>query len=165
MTKNHENCGNLFEAGKALVEKSRLAHFSGLNFAACENKAALEEYWCSEFHPEFGRYMAWVLLSVGAENLAKAACVCSGIVKAAWTSTIDDYLKTHFEGLYKSSEISDVDLDLLKSKYAKIKKVRDTEVHSFRKNRRAAIFSSVAGDFTPAFNILIESMRKAGHPL
>ena len=40
-----------------------------------------EEYWKENFDPEFGRYMAWVWFSVGAENLVKASLVCNGLVK------------------------------------------------------------------------------------
>ena len=45
-----------------------------------------EEHWKREFHSKFGRYMAWVLFSVGAENLAKAACVCNKVVRGRTTS-------------------------------------------------------------------------------
>ena len=45
-----------------------------------------EEHWKGEFHSKFGRYMAWVLFSVGAENLAKAACVCNKVVRGKTTS-------------------------------------------------------------------------------
>ena len=70
---SHTSCQVLFEAGQALVAKSGLAKYSGAYFVACDDEAGFDEYWKREFHPEFGRYMAWVLFSVGAENLAKAA--------------------------------------------------------------------------------------------
>ena len=76
---SHTDCQMLFEAGKALLEKSGLARYSGPSFVASDDKERFDEYWKAEFHPEFGRYMAWVLFSVGAENLAKAACVCNGV--------------------------------------------------------------------------------------
>ena len=78
---SHSDCQLLFEAGKALVEKSGLARYSGPYFVACEDREGFNEYWKEGFHPTFGRYMAWVLFVVGAENLAKAACVCNKVVK------------------------------------------------------------------------------------
>ena len=75
----HADCQILFDAGKALLAKSGLAHFDGRHFVACNDKPRFDSYWEAEFHPEFGRYMAWVLFSVGAENLAKTACVCNGV--------------------------------------------------------------------------------------
>ena len=76
---SHSRCQILFEAGKALVEKSGLAHYSGSAFVVCDSKARFDHYWRKTFHPELGRYMAWVLFSVGAQNLAKAACVCKSV--------------------------------------------------------------------------------------
>ena len=55
---DHTNCRVLFEAGKALGEKSGLAHYCGLHFVAREDKAVFDDYWKEDFHPTFGRYMA-----------------------------------------------------------------------------------------------------------
>ncbi|MYC34112.1 MAG: hypothetical protein F4X64_13175 [Chloroflexi bacterium] len=46
------------------------------------DEAALESWWAEKFDAKFGRYMAWVWFSVGAENLVKAALVCHGLLEA-----------------------------------------------------------------------------------
>ena len=77
----HYDCGNLFEAGKSLLEKSGLVSYCEPAFLGNNNEDGFEEYWEENFDPEFGRYMAWVWFSVGAENLVKAALVCNGLVE------------------------------------------------------------------------------------
>ena len=95
---SHANCQMLFEAGQALVEKCGLANYRGSHFVACDDQAAFNECWKEEFHPNIGRYMAWVLFSVGAENLAKAVCVCNG-VRVSSTATLRAYTKS--EGYFR----------------------------------------------------------------
>ncbi len=148
----------------ALVDKSGLAHYCGASFVPCKDEEAFEKYWRTTFHPEFGRYMAWVFLTVGAENLAKAACVCNEKVKANSKKTLDNYLKEHFKELCEKSAISETQLHSLLCKYTEIKKLRDRDAHSFRQNKRKANFPLVADTFLPAFHILTEAMKKAGHP-
>ena len=58
---SHVDCQILYEAGKALVEKSGLASYCGQKFLACDDEEAFNKYWKENFHEEFGRYMAWVL--------------------------------------------------------------------------------------------------------
>lgn len=80
----HSMCGSLFEASKSLLENSGLIVWDGKTFVAQhpgKNDAEFEEYAKAKFDSTYGRYMCWVLFSVGAENLAKAACVCNKIVK------------------------------------------------------------------------------------
>ena len=77
---SHSKCDALFEASKALLEKSGLARWDDQTFTfvpmyPSDDDFELEKHWKTELHSKFGRYMAWVLFSVGAENLAKAACV------------------------------------------------------------------------------------------
>ena len=72
---NHSKCRTLFEAGAALLRKSGLVHWSGQTLAFVPtypgtDDSEFEKYLKAEFHPKLGRYMAWVLFSVGAENLA-----------------------------------------------------------------------------------------------
>lgn len=81
---DHSKCEPLFEAGKALLGKSRLIRWNretGVFEARYpgNNDCNFEKFWKVKFHPKFGRYIAWVLFSVGAENLAKAACVCNKV--------------------------------------------------------------------------------------
>ena len=90
---NHAKCDTLLEASKALLRKSGLARWDDQTFAfvpmyPSNEDYEFEEYWKGEFHSRFGRYMAWVLFSVGAENLAKAACVCNKVVRGKTTSLI-----------------------------------------------------------------------------
>ena len=78
---SHYECGNLFRASESLLIKSGLVRYCGESFCCIESEDKFEQYWKEKFHPEFGRYMAWVWFSIGAENLAKASLVCSGLVK------------------------------------------------------------------------------------
>ena len=75
----HSECRNLFEASKSLLVKSGLVHYCGHSFVCKNPENELEDYWKKNFDCEFGRYMAWVWFSVGAENLVKAALVCHGL--------------------------------------------------------------------------------------
>ena len=78
---NHSDCEKLFQASKALLAKSKLASWNGACFVACSNETKFSEDWKNTFDPKFGRHMAWVCFSVGAENLVKAACICRGVSK------------------------------------------------------------------------------------
>ena len=161
----HTDCQVLFDAGKALLEKSGLAHHNGRHFVASVDKARFDEYWQSEFHPDFGRYMAWVLFSVGSENLAKAACVCSGKVKVDHKPMLGSYLSKHFKDLCRETGLGgSADERKLIDGYKQIKGVRNRDAHSYRKNVRDADFPLVEGDFVPAINILVKAMRCGGHP-
>ena len=163
---NHADCQILFEAGKALVEKSGLANYCGPHFVACVNQAAFNEYWEEEFHPAFGRYMAWVLFSVGAENLAKAACVCNG-VKVSSTATLRAYTKSrgHFQELCKETGLCGGAACTLQEGFKRLGQVRNRDAHSYRKDVRSADFPLVAETFVPALNIVVEAMLHGGHPL
>ena len=163
----HKSCQHLFEAGKALVEKSGLANYCGPHFIACDSQAALSHYWQSEFHTTFGRYMAWVLFSVGAENLAKAACVCNNVVKASHKPTLEDYTKRkgHFRELCRKIELIGGERSTLQEGYVRLTKVRNRDAHSYRENVRRLDFPLVEQEFVPAFNVLLGAMRQGGHQL
>jgi hypothetical protein len=79
---SHTECGKLFDAGRAAIGQSGLATWKDGAFHPCGCESDFEKYWEQHFHPEFGRYMAWVMFSVGAENIAKAAFVCNGLLKS-----------------------------------------------------------------------------------
>ncbi len=78
---NHRECGNLFRAGKKLLEASGLVRYCNDSFFCNSDEAGLEAFWGASFDQEFGRYMAWVWFSVGAENLVKAALVCNRLLE------------------------------------------------------------------------------------
>ena len=157
---SHSECQMLFEAGRTLVEKSGLAYYCGKHFIALNDRDRFEKYWEDEFHPKFGRYMAWVLFSVGAENLAKAACVCNKVVKAKHRPTMENYVEKHLNGLFDGDD----DRALVKG-YERLTMVRNRDAHSYRKNKRDAEFPLVEEQFVPAFNILVKAMRNADHQL
>ena len=77
---NHEECQTLFKAGKTLLVKSGLVLFDAQSFEGKEDDGEFEQY-SGGFDERFGRYMAWVWFSVGAENLAKATLVCNKQLK------------------------------------------------------------------------------------
>ena len=79
---NHYECGKLFEASKRLLEGSGLVRYTDDSFLSNGDEDSLEARWRESFDPDFGRYMAWVWFSVGAENLVKAALVCNGLLEA-----------------------------------------------------------------------------------
>ena len=164
---SHTNCQILFDAGKALLVKSGLAHHNGQHFVACNDKLRFDKYWEATFHREFGRYMAWVLFSVGAENLAKAACVCNG-VQVGQKATLGHYTgtrKRYFECLLtKTGLIGSAETSTLIDGYEQLKDVRNRDAHSYQKNVRDADFALVGREFVPAFNILVKAMSHGGHP-
>ena len=77
----HYECQNLFGAGKSLLQKSGLVRYYRHSFVAKNHEHDFEEYCKHKYDPKFGRYMAWVWFSVGAENLVKAALVCNGLIE------------------------------------------------------------------------------------
>ena len=64
------------------MEGSGLVRYCGDSFVCNGDEGALESWWGEKFDAKFGRYMAWVWFSVGAENLVKAALVCNGLLEA-----------------------------------------------------------------------------------
>ncbi len=163
---NHGNCQMLFEASQALVDKSGLAKYHGFDFIACDNQAAFNEFWKDEFHPTFGRYMAWVLFSVGAENLAKAACVCNG-VKVSSTATLSAYTRSegYFRMLCKETGLCNADEGTLQRGYKRLGKVRNRDAHSYHNDVRSSDFPLVEQTFVPAFNIAVEAMKRGSHSM
>ena len=162
----HVHCQMIFEAGQALIEKSGLANYHGAHFVACGNQAEFNEHWEKVFHPTLGRYMAWVLFSVGAENLAKAVCVCNG-VQVSSRATLGAYTKSggYFQELSRDPGLGDVDLRALQEGYKRLGQVRNRDAHSYHKDVRSANFPLVEEWFVPAFNIAVDAMKRAGHQL
>ena len=162
---SHSDCQVLFKAGKALVEKSGLAHYHSQHFVAVGDKERFDRYWKKEFHLEFGRYMAWVLFSVGAENLAKAACVCNGAVKVHHRPTLGNYVNKHFRKLCCGTGLcgSDEERTLIEG-YKKLTDVRNRDAHSYHKDVRDADFPLVKDSFVAALDILMKTMMHGGHP-
>lgn len=162
----HADCDNLFEAAKALIQKSRLAGFDGEYFVAATDIEEFKRYWKREFHPDFGRYMAWVLFSVGAENLAKAACVCNGTMKVESKATLGTYTRSngHFKKLLVDSQYNQ-DKDTLLEGYKRLTTVRNRDAHSYQKNKRDADFHLIKEEFVPALNVLVNVVRHNYHPV
>ena len=74
---DHCKCSSLFNASKASLKLSGLIHWDGEKFVAnhpANDDLGFEKYARTKFDHDYGRYICWILLSVGAENLAKAAC-------------------------------------------------------------------------------------------
>lgn len=163
---SHVNCQILFEAGQTLMEKSGLAGYQGARFVACGNQAAFNEHWEEVFHPTLGRYMAWVLFSVGAENLAKAVCICNG-VQVSPRATLGAYTRSggYFQALFQGNGLSDVDFRTLQGGYKRLGQIRNRDAHSYHKGVRSADFPLVEQWFVPAFNIAVDAMKWASHQL
>ena len=68
---NHYECGNLFGVCKRLLEGSGLVRYSGDSFVCNSDEESLEACWRENFDQDFGRNMAWVWFSVGAETWSK----------------------------------------------------------------------------------------------
>ena len=166
---DHDQCQLLFDAGRALIEKSGLASYDSTRFVACTNQEAFNDYWKKYFGPEFGRYMAWVLFSVGAENLAKAACVCWGVLKEhpKGGPSLEHYTrkKGHFAKLLcKAGLIGDAERTL-KNGYKSLTDIRNRDAHAYRKNVRDDNFGLVQASFVQAFDVLAQAMRERHHPI
>ena len=84
MQLDHSTCEDLFGASKAMFKESGLVSWEDGKFVSVyggESDDKFEKWLEKKFDHQYGRYICWVLFSVAAENLAKAACVCSGVVK------------------------------------------------------------------------------------
>ena len=160
---SHSECENLFRASKAVFYRSGLIHYCGQYFVPSYDEAGFDAYWKRTFDPKFGRYMAWVLFSVGAENLAKAACVCNGLTEESDNTTLDRFLKPKDKVYLGKLNVCGDDQKLLISGYKSLKKVRDRELHSYRENKRSEKYPSIKEHYLPAFNILLGAMERTGH--
>ena len=156
---SHHSCEELFQAGTALLAKSGLVRYcvQDKKFYSCEDKKAFEKYHRKKFHEEFGRYMAWVLFSVGAENLAKAACVCAGKIKAG-----EDHIQLSGYRLHLK-KLNSCDAEHLDSGFKELERVRNRDAHAFRRNVRKSDFYLVEQEFVPMFNIMRKTMDHCGH--
>ena len=204
---DHSKCAPLFEAGQALLGKCGLVRWNGETgvFEARypgNNDCNFEKFWKVKFHQEFGRYIAWVLFSVGAENLAKAACVCNGVVHyrgntlryprymghipvTEWVDMVlndkcsdgsliratthnyqklDRYWQRNLHTLCKKQEIcADETRHLIASYKYLSQAIRNRDAHTYVAGERRRDFPAVEPIFVPAFNTLVETMRKKNH--
>ena len=205
---DHSKCGPLFEASKALLGKSGLVRWNDQTgmFAPkypSNNDSEFEKCCKARFHQDYGRYIAWVLFSVGAENLVKAACECNGVVQRGqpipwkyprfmasipvtdWVDmvmddkcsdsgliratkvdyqTLGDYWKSHIRGLCKLREICLEETRHLIASYKYLTQViRNRDAHTYIEDERRRDFPAVKPIFVPAFNILVETMKKNQH--
>ena len=204
---DHSKCRPLFEASKALLGKSGLVRWNDQTgmFAPkhpSNNDSEFEKFWKARFHQEFGRYIAWVLFSVGAENLAKAACVCNGVVHGKeitlkyprytddipvtdWVDivmdgncsdsdvtrainykyeSLGDYWNCYLPKLCEKKEVCPKKTRHVKASYKYLTAViRNRDVHTYIPAERRRDFPAVKPIFVPAFNILVETMKKNQH--
>ncbi len=156
---NHHSCEELFRAGTALLEKSGLVRYCAQDqrFYSCNDEAAFEKYHKSKFHEELGRYMAWVLFSVGAENLAKASCVCAGKISAD---------EKHLQlSNYKLplKKLNSCDAKQLDSGFRELERVRNRDAHAFHRDVRKDDFHLTKEQFAPLLNIFRKTMERHGH--
>ena len=162
---HHSDCKLLFEAGKALLVKSGLVCWDEHAFIFApkyqsNDDTAFENWWKKAFHCEFGRYIAWVLFSVGSENLVKAACLCNGVVpKTPKLKPLGTFVEEHLPKLNISAKKKS---DLIEG-YRLLKCIRNRDVHDYKANERRLNFTSVESQFVPAFNILAETMKTKHH--
>ena len=204
---DHSSCRNLLEASKALLRKSGLSRWSGQTGAftpryPSSNDCEFEKFCKSEFHPKFGRYIAWVLFSVGAENLAKAACVCNEVVGGKeiplkyprfcdsipvteWVDMVMDgkcsdsnlivatkhnyqplgeYWSRYLPKLCTKQEICRKETRHLIASYKYLTEViRNRDAHTYIADERRKDFPAVEPIFVPAFNTLVDTMKKNNH--
>ena len=170
---DHRECGKLFLAARTLMEKSCLVLYQENGFHACSDQSAFEQYVNEELDPQFGRYIAWLLFSVGAENLAKAACLCTGTVAVSPTGhygTMGSYLRRekgrlegHLIRLTRKTNLTNEDKQKLTNGYLELIKIRNRDVHSYVYGVRRLHFGFAEAHFAPAFNVLLGTMQRNGH--
>ena len=164
----HSVCSKLFGAGKALLVASGLVCWDDQTLAFApkypgDDDAEFEDWWKENFHPEFGRYMAWVFLSVGSENLVKAACICNGVVVVKKNpdklGAMGKY-KAKLPELCACRSISFENKSVLTSSYDRLLCIRNRDAHSYLEDKRRIDFPYVKPKFVPAFNILAGTMDR-----
>ena len=150
---------NLYDAGKTLIEKSGLARYADQEFVACGNESKFSKYWKTTFDPTYGRYMAWILFEVGAENLAKAACLYKK-VQVSCKATLHGFLMDG--GYFKELGLSTSAFSTLIEGYEELERVRNRDAHSYRRGVRGNDFPLVKDKCVPALNILVKAMKDGG---
>ena len=163
---NHSHCKEPFDASKALLCKSGLIRWDGETFVPVytdNDDSKFKKYCKEQFHPRFGRYMAWVLFSIGAENLVKAAYVCSKDDSAPLKWNLGRFTPAKLVELCKGVDISDCGKDRLTDGYKLLKRVRNRDLHIYVRDVRGGNFSDVKATFVPAFKILVEVMKRKHH--
>ena len=163
---NHLDCEDLLSASKALLEKSGLVCWDDQTFTFAAKypgggDSDFEKWWRKNVHHQFGRYIAWVLLSVGSENLVKAACVCNGVGPKPPDKlhAIGRYVGTHLPKLCTCRKIHGQRRRTLIDGYELLRLIRNRDVHDYRANKRRINFPCVEKQMIPAFNILLETMK------
>ena len=166
----HSDCKPLFEASKVLLEKSGLVCWDDQTFTFApkyqsNDDCEFENWWKVAFPLEFGRYIAWVLFSVGSENLVKAACLCNGVgpKPPKKLHTLGKYVDKHIPKLCECRNICGKRKSDLIEGYNLLKDIRNRDVHDYKANKRRLNFPSVESLFVPAFNILAETMKTKHH--
>ena len=169
----HHECDKILSAGRTLIEKSHLASYQNGAFVACTNCQVFECRVKADFHQRFGRYMAWVWFAVGAENLAKAACLCNGCPEyspeghyGALEKFIrwDKQAKKYVGHLVKlATHLPKEDRPALLNGYLKLRDIRNRDLHTFKEDVRKGNFPLVESHFVPAFNVLLGTMQ-VHHP-
>ena len=102
---------------------------------------------------------------VGAENLAKAACVCNEVVKLHHRPSLGNYVDKHFRKLCCGTGLcgGDEERPLIEG-YKRLTDVRNRDAHSYHRDVRDADFPLVKDSFVAALDVLMKIMLYGGHP-
>ena len=91
--------------------------------------------------------------------------MCKGIVKGFDYGALGKY--TQRDGLpdklCEKVDIGDFDRTRLTEGYKSLKRARNRDVHGYVADKRREDFPAVEPTFVPAFNILVEAMRRNHH--
>jgi hypothetical protein len=165
---NHKECDLLFKAGKALILESRLVKWNGFEFEPlfdgncdCDFEAWLK----GAYQHEYGRYISWVLFSVGMENLAKAACVCRKALEKDANGKYGTLSQVRQRGIsiYKGDVTDPKLVKDFRARWEKLEKIRNDEAHAFYIHTRRKHYRELEPHLIPLSNDLVKILRDGDH--
>ncbi|MCY4365311.1 MAG: hypothetical protein OXE17_03680 [Chloroflexi bacterium] len=164
----HKERDFLFTAGKSLLLESKLVYWNGIKFEPffrgscdCDYEAWLK----SAFQHEYGRYISWVLFSVGMENLAKAACVCGNTVHKDSSGKYGTLGKLKNNGIkaYKMNESDPALVASFGSRWEELTSIRYDEAHAYYHETRRRHYEKLEPVLIPFSNDLVSILRSGDH--
>ncbi len=174
MSIKHSDLGwqNL-RAGISLVNWSKLAIWDSdtLKLIANEDKSLATYEGFKDVHNEYGRLICWITFSVGAEYLIKGFLIVlkdeKGLIipdKKGKPMADHEILGAGMRFLVNSIEkhiVQNSECNRLKTCLTDLLKLRNRDVHNYKKDVRGSNLNLVKSKFMPAFNLMLASLDQS----
>ncbi len=160
----HDECAVLLSAGRELIDISGLAKWSTTSesFGVRFSKPGFEAYHVKKFGGDHSRYIAWIVFSVGVENLVKSTLKCNNI--KCTRLTLDGFLRKDKENnlvglcvqLFTKHPV--IDRNIFLAGLNQLKDFRNRDLHQYAINVRDSNFTEVENNIIPALNELLKAL-------